>query len=114
MNQISMKRSFTIEMNDNTTIQATVSIELSTDDEYNAERQVKRCSINGLLIPTQDFISAMIAISQDEEDEEEDEEDDETDDPEQKEQEVIDFYSAAGHGDPIDMLTTDDYPQCAE
>ncbi len=100
-------------MNDNTVIEATVSIELRTEDEYNAERIIDRMSIRGLLIPISDAISETLCATQDDYDY--DDEDEDEDDLEQQEQEVIDFYKAGGHGDgPIDMLTTDDYAESAE
>jgi hypothetical protein len=36
-------------------------------------------------------------------------------DPEQKELEVIEFYKQGGHKQEVgDLLTADDYPECAE
>jgi hypothetical protein len=75
MNIINMKRSFVIEMNDNTTIEAAVEIILSTDDEYNAEKQINRISMGELFIPIEQVISTMIGDTQDEEEEEEEDED---------------------------------------
>ena len=85
MNQISVKRSFIIEMDDNTTIEAMLSISLSTDDEFYAEKQINRISANDLLAPAQEVITRIIWHNQ------EDEADDED-----------------------DMLTAADYPECAE
>jgi hypothetical protein len=70
MNIINMKRSFVIEMNDNTTIEAAVEIILSTDDEYNAEKQINRISMGELFIPIEQVISTMIGDTQDEEEDE--------------------------------------------
>ncbi len=75
MHSINMKRSFTIEMNDNTTIEAGISIVLSTDDEFNAERQLNRISMGDLFIPIQQVIDTMLCETQDDEDEDEDPED---------------------------------------
>ena len=71
-------------MDDNTTIEAMVSISLSTDDEFYAEKQINRISANDLLIPAQDLITQITCHNQDDEEEED------------------------------DILTADDYPESAE
>ena len=86
MTEVIMKRTFTIEMDDNTTIEAILAISMSTDDEFYAEKQINRISANDLLMPAQDIITTIMCLNQDDELEDDDD----------------------------DILTADDYPESAE
>lgn len=95
MHTINMKRIFTIEMNDNTTVEAGISIVLSTEDEFNAERQINRIVMGDIFIPLIQLIETIICSTQDDDD-----------------GDVDDDGSVGRSGE--DILTAADYPECAE
>jgi hypothetical protein len=102
---VTLSKNFEIELEDNTTINIQVCIEATTEDEdFEASRQIKIVTYDNVLDPIQDLITQMLSDI-----------DDEDEDPEQKELEVIEFYKQGGHKQEVgDLLTADDYPECAE
>ena len=82
MTQVSMKRTFIIEMDDNTTMEAVIAIAISTDDEFYAEKQINSISANDLLPAVEDIITRIMCDGQGEEEDEDEDHDEDDDIPE--------------------------------
>ena len=101
---ITLNKTFEIELEDNTTMNVLVCVEVSTEDnDFEASRQIKLVTSDNVLDPIEDLLTQMLSAIEDEDP-----------DPEQQELEVIQFYKDGGHKQEVgDLLTADDYP-CAE
>jgi hypothetical protein len=109
---ITLNKTFEVELDDNTTINVMVCLEVSTEDDTEdtqASQQIRCFTYDNVIEPLQDTLTELFT-AEDMADLLRDDED-----PEQKELEVIEFYKQGGHKQEVgDLLTADDYPECAE
>jgi hypothetical protein len=72
---INLNKTFEIELEDNTTMNVLVCVEVSTEDnDFEASRQIKLVTSDNVLDPIQDLLTQMLSEIEDE-DEDEDTED---------------------------------------
>jgi hypothetical protein len=65
---ITLNKTFEIELEDNTTINVLVMVEVSTEDnDFDASRQIKLVTSDNVLDPIQDLLTQMISDVEEEE-----------------------------------------------
>jgi hypothetical protein len=89
---ITLSKNFEIELEDNTIINVTVCVEASTEDEFQASDHIKRFTYENVLDPLEEVLTELLSEIKDE----------------------ADDYGEAASPAIDEILTADDYPDCAE
>jgi hypothetical protein len=88
---IALNKTFEVELDDNTTINVMVCLEVSTEDDTEdtqASQQIRCFTYDNVIEPLEDTLTELFTA-----------------------EDMADSIGAAASGD---MLTADDYPECAE
>jgi hypothetical protein len=89
---INLNRTFEIELEDNTTLDVLVMVEVRTEDnDFQASRQIKTVTYDNVLDPLEDALTELLSAI------------DEDEDPESQEQKVIDHFLQRDE-DPQDSI----------
>jgi hypothetical protein len=78
---INLNRTFEIELEDNTTLDVLVMVEVRTEDnDFQASRQIKTVTYDNVLDPLEDALTELLSAIDDEDDDEDEDEDPEVED----------------------------------